>query len=57
MVDPIVLPSKSSNKMLEVEVGIAPALEILNADRMQTSCEVPRGLKAPMCFSNGKKKQ
>ena len=31
-------------KLLEVEVSITATLEILDADRMQTSCEVPGGL-------------
>lgn len=37
----------SHDKMLEVEVRIAAALEILNTERMQTSCEVPGGGKPP----------
>ena len=31
-------------QLLEVEVSIAATLEILDTDRMQTSCEVPGGL-------------
>ena len=52
MLDPIAGSQRgvspcSHDKMLEVEVRIAAALEILNTHRMQTSCEVPGGGKPP----------
>lgn len=59
MLDPIAGSQRgvspcSQDKMLEVEVRIAAALEILNTHRMQTSCEVPGGGKPHIILSNGK---